>query len=475
MMPGKPIAPAKPRTSTYNFDPSLLQARGAELPGIESVQISELFPDSPVPVPTDPPEQLQAWIRDQTQRQLARVDLSKIGPHDSVNILASHHGFTLYGGEAYAQLIRTVKDEVERRCGTQQISFLVGGGLRHKEPDEYIKKFALDSYFHGKAYGICPMDEGLPVETDIGTLYALKSVYTSRWIIHTHNNDIREIHYHRQLDRLIKPFSMSYARSEMRSLYHQSMGPRSANVLARAIFNSQLVQNKFVGSVILRVAPSGIIGVSANNDLAAQDAEVTRFNLSWYGRIIALLRKIEDVIVVIDYPGPIPYVSCGGILFGNFLNATIDEFDLDVPCSPFNRYTDMLYPEETPLGNAKLPPANPAIKALVINYCSKGYPGTFFAQQMPTLVVGPQADLLANCEENTQFMHYALKMNSLDEAMAFAKRFAKTPNILVFDGAMGGFNVSKPLAEKLRSLAPAVSKEVDEKLLPNWLKQRGIA
>lgn len=469
------IAPVKPRSSTYNFDPSLLAARAADLPGMQGVYISELFPDSPAPIRAESPDQLRSRIKDETLQQLQNVDLSKIGPRDSVNILASHHGFSIYGGEAYVELIKTVKEEIERRCGTRELRLMAGVGLRFRETEEYIKKFGLDTYFNGKAWGICPVDEGVPIETEIGTLYGLKRAYSSRWIIHTHNNDIRELHYHRQMGRLFKPFTMSYARIETRSLYHQSMGPRSSNFLPRMIFNSEFVQNKFVGAVILQVAPTGMIGVRGSSDLVKLDAEFTRMNLSWYGKIITLLSKVKDAILVIDYPGPIPYATSGGILFGNFLNANIDEFDLDVPFPPFNRYTDMLYPEETPLYKGELPPPNPAIKALVINYCSKGLPSTFFAQQLPTLVVGPQADLLANCEQNTKFMNNAIKANSLKEAMAFANRFAGTPNVLVFDGAVGGLNVSEPLAEKLRKLAPAVSKEVDEVLMPRWLKQRGLA
>ena len=103
-----------------------------------------------------------------------------------------------------------------------------------------------------------------------------------------------------------------------------------------------------------------------------------------------LLSSIEDAILIIDYPGPLPYTTSGGILFGNFLNANVDELDLRVPFTPFTRYTDMLYPGERPLKENYLPPPNPAIKMLVINYCSKGYPGTFFAQQLPTLVVWEQ-------------------------------------------------------------------------------------
>jgi hypothetical protein len=230
-----------------------------------------------------------------------------------------------------------------------------------------------------------------------------------------------------------------------------------------------------VASAILQVAPTGTIGVSVSNDLQQQDAEFTRLNLHWYGKILTLLGKIPDAVLIIDYPGPIPYTTAGGILFGNFLNANVDEFDLDVPFPPFNRYTDMLYPGDSPLYQGELPPPNPAIKALVINYCSKGYPGTFFAQQLPTLVVGPQADLLAGCEQNTTFMDYAVKVKDLPQGIGFARRFGKTANMLVFDGAIGGFNVTEALAEKLHELAPQVSREVDEVLMPHWLKQRGLA
>ncbi|MGD0511625.1 MAG: hypothetical protein ABSA33_07365, partial [Candidatus Micrarchaeaceae archaeon] len=237
------------------------------------------------------------------------------------------------------------------------------------------------------------------------------------------------------------------------------------------IFESPYVQSKFVCSVILQVAPTGTIGVSARNDLRGQDIEFARLNLRWYGKIITLLSKVKEAVVVIDYPGPFPYTTAGGILFGNFLNATIDEFDLDFAFTPFNRYMDMLYPGQTPLYSGNLvPPPNPAIKALVINYCSKGYPGTFFAQQLPTLVVGAQAELIANDEQNTTFMNFALKVDDLQRGVDFARHFAKTPNVMIFDGAVGGINVSESLADELHRMAPAVSEEVDDKLMPLWLE-----
>jgi hypothetical protein len=241
------------------------------------------------------------------------------------------------------------------------------------------------------------------------------------------------------------------------------------------IYQSPIIQGKFVGSVILQLAPTGIIGVDAHNDLAELDKLFTRLNLSLYGKIVTLLSCIDEVILIIDYPNSIPYTTAGGILFCNFLNANVDEFDLDVPFTAFNRYTDMLYPTTTPLyqGNL-LPPPNPAIKALIINYCLKGYPGTFFAQQLPTLVVGAQADLFRGCVQNTNFMDYAIHVEDLRKAVAFAKRFAKTDCILAFDGAVGGLNVSGALAERMHQLAPDVARKVDDQLMSKWLRQRGM-
>ncbi len=164
------IAPSKPRVSTYNMNPEELHARAAELPGMQGIYISELFPDAPVPIPTDPLEKFRAKIRELTLKELKKVDLSKIKPNDSVNILASSHGFSIFGGEAYAEMIRTIRDEVEQRCGTNDIRLVAGVGLRFRETEEYIKKFKLDHYFHGKAIGACPVDAAVPITTEIGTL-----------------------------------------------------------------------------------------------------------------------------------------------------------------------------------------------------------------------------------------------------------------------------------------------------------------
>ncbi len=469
------LTPSALSVSPYAIDPDFLGERAAQLPGMIGVVSSDLFPDAPAAISLESPEIIRKQIKEFTLSALAKVDLSKIQTQDSVNILASHHGFSLYGGEAYAQMLRSIRDEVERRCHTKNIHLCAGAGLRFRETEEYIQKFELDKHFHGKASGMAPVDQSLPIETEIGTFYGVRRAYSARWIIHAHNSDLRELHYHRLMGRLFKPFAMSYATIETRSTYHQSMGPRSANLIPRMIYESPLVQEKFVCSVILQVAPTGIIGVDANKDLLEQDIIFTRLKLSWYGKIITLLSRIEDVILIIDYPTSIPYTTAGGILFCNFLNGNVDEFDLDIPFTPFTRYTDMLYPSTTPLyqGNL-LPPPNPSIKALIINYCFKGYPGIFFAQQLPTLVVGAQADLFRGCVQNKSFMDYAIEVEDLRKGVDFARRFAKTDNILAFDGAVGGINVSGALAKRIHNLAPQVGKEVDEVLMPKWLGQRGM-
>ncbi len=364
----KTLPPARPRISTYTLSPELLKARAVNLPELTSVTIEELFPDAPRPVPAKSAAEIRKVIRSLTLKSLDKLDLNRIQPGDSVNILASSHGFTIYGGEAYVEMIRTIRDEVERRCGTDKIYLRAGVGLRFQENEEHIRQFGLDKYFAGKAEGITPVDRGVPIPTEIGTLYGVEKVYSARWLIHTHNNDIRELHYHRQIGRLFKPFAMSYATIETRSAYHQSMGPRAANLLGRMIYESPFVKEKFLCSIMLQVAPTGVIGVDGSHDLVDQDRNFARLNLAWYGKIVTLLGRLQETVVIIDYPGPLPYTTAGGLLFGNFINASVDEFDLRIPFPPYNRYSDMLVDPEGVLRKEKnLAPLNPAVRALIIN------------------------------------------------------------------------------------------------------------
>ena len=264
-----PIMPIAPKPSQYGIDPALVKRRVAELPGMCSLRLTELFPELPEVIYPGGDDALDR-LYEVAKEELRKVDMSMIQSTDSVNVLASHHGFTLLGGQPYAILLKAIRDVVHEKTGTDNIRLRAGVGMRFRETEEYIKRYELDKYYGpGKTKGVAPVDEGIPIETEVGTLYGIKAVYDADWIIHAHHTDVREVHFHRQIDKAVKPFGMSYARIETRSTYHQNLGPRAANFTARAIFESEFVQKKFAFGAFLNVGPHGVIGVDADNDLYA--------------------------------------------------------------------------------------------------------------------------------------------------------------------------------------------------------------
>ena len=119
----------------------------------------------------------------------------------------------------------------------------------------------------------------------------MKEIYDADFIVHCHNSDVREVHFHRQVDRVVKPFGMSYARADTRSTYHQNLGPRGANFTARAIFNSEFVQSKFAFATFLDMSPAGVVGVISDNDLYRMNEKLTVDGLKYYGKIITLFDR----------------------------------------------------------------------------------------------------------------------------------------------------------------------------------------
>ena len=469
----KTLKPADPSRSQYTINPSMLKMRGVDIPGMTSISFRELLPS--IPVPLFPCDQGVEAIRLATRESLERVDMSRIKQGDSVNILASHHGFTLHGGAPYAEMLKVTRDVIAEKTGTNDIRLRAGVGLRFRETEEYIKKFNLDQNFNGKAVGMAPIDEGIPIETEFGTLYGLKRAYDAKWIIHAHNSDLRELHNHRMIDRIIKPFAMSYARMETRSTYHQNFGPRSSNIIPRAVFSSDFVQSKFVFSIILVVSPNGINDISAENNLFKQSDRITIDMLRWYGKLLTLLKEIDECIVLLDGPYPIGYMKAGGIVYDNFAGLSVDEFDLDHGWPPFSRYTEMYFDEQGHPLLKEIPPLNPAVKWIINNYCMSGLPSTFFAQHIPTIVVGRAlADHLNADPQNPQYMRYALMAEGLEEAIRFVTKATGISNMIAFDGAVGGFNMSEPLADLLRSKVLGIEEEVETQLLPKWCRQRSL-
>ncbi len=472
-MYNQPLEPAPTKESQYGVDPATVTMRGAELENMTSVPLGELIPDLPGVI--YPSDKGLAAVRAETEAALESVDMSMITEGKTVNILASHHGFTFLGGFPYAEMLRTIKDVVSVRTQAKQVRLRAGLGMRFRETEEYIKTHGLDEYFEGKAIGIAPIDAGIPIETELGTLYGLKKAYDADFIIHAHNSDVREVHFHRQVDRAVKPFGMSYARCETRSTYHMNMGPRAANFVARAIFESPFVQEKFAFAAFMIMSPAGAITVDADNDLYAINDRTTVGGMKHYGKIISLFGAIDECIVILDFPCPVPYVFASGVIYANMVGANIDLFDLDNPLPPYTWYTETFYNEHGKPLIPEIPPVNPAIKAVVHNYAWIGYPAVFFAEHTPTIVVGAaQAELFNRDPMNLNYMKHALLADNLKAAMEFAYRTTGTDKVMIFDGASGGLNVSRSLADHLLKVAPEVNRRVGEDLMPKWLVQRDI-
>lgn len=469
----KPIMPAPPKVSQYGVAPELVTKRMAEFPEITSVLLKELFPDTPDVI--YPHEDGIKNIREYAIKALENIDMSMIKPENSVNICASHHGFTLLGGHAYAELIRTVRDVIIERTGCTNVRLRAGVGMRLRETEEYIKAHKLDEYFgKGKTKGVAPIDEGIPIETEIGTLYGIKAIYDADFIVHCHNSDVREVHFHRQVDRAVKPFGMSYARAETRSTYHQNLGPRGANFTARAIFNSEFVQKKFAFATFLSMSPAGVVGVESDNDLYRLNDKLTLEGLKYYGKIITLFGELGECIVGLDFPCPVPYVFASGVIYANFVSANVDMFNLDTLPS-YTWYTESFYGKDGKPLIPEIPAVNPNIKMVIHNYAWGGYPSAFFSRHTPTIVVGrEQADMMSRCPMNVKYMDHAVIADTLDTAMEFAYRVTGTDKVVIFDGAAGGLNVSKSMAAEMMEKAPIVSEKVEKELMPLWLKQRGI-
>ncbi|MBM4237452.1 MAG: hypothetical protein FJ151_03090, partial [Euryarchaeota archaeon] len=369
------VRPLPPKPSRYGPDPGRIGVRAADLKGMVSLDVKELFPGFPGSI--YPSADGIRTVREATKRSLDSVDMSMIKAKDSVNILGSHHGFTILGGEPYAEMLKAARDVVAERTGTEDIRLRAGVGLRFRESDEYIARFGLNEHFNGKAKGVAPIDEGIAIETEIGTLYGIKKCYDADWIVHAHNSDVREIHFHRHVDRAVKPFGMSYARLETRSTYHHNLGPRGANFAARAIFNSDFVQKKWTFAAFLKPTPAGVAGVDADNDLFALDRRLAVDNFRYYGKILTLLGKIKDCIAVLDFQAPVPYVFSAGMIFANFSASSVDIFDLDHPLPGYTWYTESFHGRDEKPIISDVAPVNPAIKAMVINYAWGGYPSVF--------------------------------------------------------------------------------------------------
>ena len=438
-----------PKIMASVLGPPPPRMRAADLPEIVSLPVGRLFPDIPEDIYLRG-DDLSA-VRRAAEKALAGVDMGMIKPTDSVNLLCSEHGFSMLGGQPYAEMLRTIRDVVRERTGCENIRlrFCVGSGLT--EAREMIPYYGLDEYFEGRVKATWPFDRGVAIETEIGTLYGLARVYDADWFIHAHYDDPREVYFHRLIYRTLKSFTMSYARYETRSIYHMNFGSRSSNVVPRAIFESPFVQGKHAFTCFLVTSPAGVTNVDADNDLHQLNRRLTANTLKGYGKLMRLFAEIDECVAVLD-EGRWPwYLHAGGLTSGNLFKAPTDYLDLGVGASK----------------DAK--PLNPAVKALVVNHTwREAFAG--LAMVYPVFI----ADREVAGGLPHRVAARGLVAEDLGRALASAREQTGTDKAIVFDGSYGAINLTPSLGEFMVERAPAVARLVDTELLPKWLRQRGI-
>ena len=87
--------------------------RAASLPRFTTLRVNELFPEIDQKIYGDGDDLLA--IRRAAEASLSSVDMRRIAPGDTVNLLASEHGFSILGGRPYVEMLKTIRDEVIER------------------------------------------------------------------------------------------------------------------------------------------------------------------------------------------------------------------------------------------------------------------------------------------------------------------------------------------------------------------------
>lgn len=445
-----------------------LRPHVARLPTMTSVSVRELFPSFEPAITAGDPIDVDR-VRAATRVALASVDMSKIGPDDSLNILASEHGFGLMGGLPYAEMVKTIREVVVERTGCRDVRLRLAIYRGFKEADEVRDHFGFAEAFDGKVKGLGPFDRGIEVDTAIGPMWLVGRAFDADHFIHAYYDDPREMYFNRLLFKSFKSFCMSYARFETRSVYHSLFGNRSGSIIPRALFDSDFVQSKYTFSSVLRTSPVGVIGIDATDDLYAIDRRITASHLATYGRMQRLFAEIDDCVAVWDGGRWGYYLHAGGVIFGVLLTNHHDSFDLDVPVVA---------------GFMQVPGAavnfsrNKALRGIVVNqaWVGAGIPYVTMPFTSPMYIVGDeQAQLWREDPTNPLLMDRATVVDSVEGGIEQATARGKTDKVIVFDGSYGHITCNTTMAEHLRARAPEVDRMVADELLPRWLRQRGLA
>lgn len=456
------VTPPEVMESVYGPKP---KERAVTLLDLVSVEVGDLFPEMTDRIYRNG-DDISA-IANATAEALSSVDMTMIKPEHTVKLLSSEHGYSIMGGEPYATMLEAIKDNIQVRTKCKNVHLMVGAYKGFRESDEFIAHYDLKRRFDNKVFKYGPFDMDVPIETEIGTVYGIKTIFDGDWFVHSYYDDPREIYYNRQIQRAYKPFGMSYVRFETRSIYHMNFGNRSSNFLPMAVFNSPFIQQRYAFSCVLRHSPAGILCIDADKNLPALDKRITISHLRKYGKMMRLFHEIDECIAVLDGGRWGFYLHAGGVIFGVFMHAHDDLFDLSNP-KVLGGFKKNEKGEIVPML------INPAIKVIVMN---QAWPGINYLglDKTPIVIAGEDHAGMWKADHcNPYITDVSKTATDLKEAMEMAYETYKTDKIIVFDGNFGHINCSRSMARLLMEKAPEVSRNVDEELLPMWLRQRGL-
>ncbi len=446
----------------------LIPERSADLPGMIALPVRELVPHMPKPVwspyaefgETDP-----EVIRRETRAKIAKIDWSKIEEGRAVHLIANPHGFSLMG-EGYVAMLEEMQSYVSEQRKAK-VKVRIAESMGPLANPDWIRTYNLEERF-GDVADVSQIGPGKKIDTILGDQYVCKKLFAAPYFIHTHVTEPRETYFHRMVDRLVKPFGMSYVRLETRSAYHFGFGPRTGQMIAKAVFESEFVQERYVASVVLNTVSEGVASVEADNDLYALDNRMTKETFRNYGPLLRLLGMIDEVIPILDGHGCFVYNMGGGITFSNLLYADTDILDLDnlALSATGGKYGR----DGLTMGNTE------ALKAIVINYMAGGVPIVPYLKDMQSVHIATETEarLLENDPSLSYIRDTATVHNGLSQAVSAAQDLSGCENLFAFDYTPGIFRVNKPMAQILLDAAPKALELVENSLMPKWLRQRNL-
>ena len=448
--------------SVYGNTPAM---RGYELPGMVSVNVRDLFPNMPEAIyegdDSDP-----KLVELATRKALENVDMSKIHHDDTVNLIGCDHGFYIYGGRPYIQMLKTIKKVVEERTGNYNVRLRCVMYRTPMEGKEVVEYYNLMEEFEGNVEYVAAYDKAVPIKTRVGTVYGLEKCYDADKMIFAAYDDPREVYCSMYYRRVFKAFTMDMARFETRNLYHHAFGTAIghgpiSNIVPTAIYDSDYVQSKWVFGTILRTTPAGVSGIDADNNLYAIDDRMMIENLKWYPYMHQLLISLKDYSIVCDGSRWPYYTAAAGIIAGVNTAGWQDHYDID------KRFSAL---------DLRALPTNEGLKAIVYNQTWVGINVTW-PMTLPTIFVGKdQLDMWIEDPNNRGIENwkYTMLEDTLPDAIKKAAEIAGSDKVVLYDGSFGFLNCSRSAAEELFENAPKIRKWVDEELYPKYMKQRGL-